>query len=160
MPGHDVYSSLTQDRNLRGLEGDELLNTSLLFHQKTALAFMTQRENGPIPDEYKLWRGNETEGITCYRHAVTSTSCMMEPIETGGGILADEMGMEKSLSILALILRTLDTVHSWASSVDAPDDGKASGHWRHQRRSGATLIVCVHCSAVYELYSQPCSNGQ
>jgi SWI/SNF-related matrix-associated actin-dependent regulator of chromatin subfamily A3 len=137
----DVYSSLTRDQTLRGLEGDERLNTSLLLHQKTALAFMMQRENGPIPDEYKLWRCTELEGMTCYRHAVTNTRCIMEPIETGGGILADEMGMGKSLSILALILRTLDAAHSWAASVDRPDNGEFSGRCGHRRRSGATMIV-------------------
>jgi SWI/SNF-related matrix-associated actin-dependent regulator of chromatin subfamily A3 len=137
----DVYSSLTRDQSLRGLEGDERLKTSLLLHQKTALAFMTQRENGPIPDEYKLWKPTETEGMICYRHAVTNTRSMIEPIETGGGILADEMGMGKSLSILALILRTLDAAHFWATSVDAPHDEELSGRRRHIRRSGATLIV-------------------
>jgi SWI/SNF-related matrix-associated actin-dependent regulator of chromatin subfamily A3 len=137
----EVYSSLTRDQNLRGLEGDERLNTSLLLHQKTALAFMMQRENGPIPDEYKLWRSTEIEGVICYRHVVTNTRCMMEPVETGGGILADEMGMGKTLSILALILRTLDAAHLWAASVDAPDEQEALGQWRHRQRSAATLIV-------------------
>ncbi|KAJ4353073.1 hypothetical protein N0V95_003668 [Ascochyta clinopodiicola] len=45
----DVYSSLTRHDNLKGLEGHERLRTSLLDHQKTALEFMSQRENGPIP---------------------------------------------------------------------------------------------------------------
>jgi SWI/SNF-related matrix-associated actin-dependent regulator of chromatin subfamily A3 len=146
-----VYSSLTRDRNLRGIEGDERLNTSLLPHQKKALAFMMQRENGPIPDEYKLWKLTETEGMTSYRHVVTNTRCMMEPIETGGGILADEMGMGKSLSILALILKTLDAARSWAASLDASDE-EASGCLRRRRRSGATLIVASSdrmCSLFY-----------
>jgi SWI/SNF-related matrix-associated actin-dependent regulator of chromatin subfamily A3 len=138
----DVYSSLTRHQTLRDLEGDKRLNTSLLLHQKTALTFMMQRENGPIPDEYKLWRYTETEGIICYRHAVTNTRCMIKPIETGGGILADEMGMGKSLSVLALILGTLEQAHSWAAMVDeAADEDKTVGLCRHRRCSGATLVV-------------------
>jgi SWI/SNF-related matrix-associated actin-dependent regulator of chromatin subfamily A3 len=150
----NVYSSLTRDQNLRGLEGDERLNTLLLLHQKTALAFMLQRENGPIPETYRLWKPTEIEGITCYRHIVTNTRCMMEPIETGGGILADEMGMGKSLSILALILRTLDDAHSWATRAEASADEEVSGLWRHRRRLGATLIVASSdrmCSFIYSM---------
>jgi SWI/SNF-related matrix-associated actin-dependent regulator of chromatin subfamily A3 len=149
----DVYSSLTRDRNLRGLEGDERLSASLLIHQKIALAFMMQRENGPIPDEYKLWRLTETEGMTIYRHAVTNTCCMMEPIETGGGILADETGMGKSLSTLALILRTLDEAHLWAGMADeAADEEEALGPRRYRRRSGATLIVASSGRTFQMLY--------
>ncbi|RYN15849.1 hypothetical protein AA0115_g12742 [Alternaria tenuissima] len=59
----DVYSSLTRDRDLSGLEGDERLHTTLLLHQKTALAFMMQREDGPIPEKYALWKATEEEGV-------------------------------------------------------------------------------------------------
>ncbi|OAG19999.1 hypothetical protein CC77DRAFT_937415 [Alternaria alternata] len=108
----DVYSSLTRDRDLSGLEGDERLHTTLLLHQKTALAFMMQREDGPIPEKYALWKATEEEGVQCYRHAVSNARCrlfrMFKPEETGGGILADEMGMGKTLSILALWFQELD----------------------------------------------------
>lgn len=63
---------------------------------------------------------------------------MVEPTETGGGILADEMGMGKTLSILALVLQTLDAAHQWAMQVD-PD--KLSDQSRQRERSRATLIV-------------------
>jgi hypothetical protein len=32
-------------------------------HQKTALAFMMQREDGPIPEKYALWKATEEEGV-------------------------------------------------------------------------------------------------
>jgi hypothetical protein len=35
-------------------------------HQKTALEFMTQRENGPIPERYQLWKPIEREGQLWY----------------------------------------------------------------------------------------------
>lgn len=65
---------------------------------------------------------------------------MVEPNETGGGILADEMGMGKTLSILALVLRTLSAAHDWAIRSDHLNDA-TSGIRRKRRRSGATLIV-------------------
>ncbi|CAN9391873.1 unnamed protein product [Alternaria alternata] len=66
----DVYSSLTRGRDLSGLEGDERLNTTLLLHQKTALAFMMQREDGPIPEKYALWEAIEEEGVQCVERAL------------------------------------------------------------------------------------------
>jgi hypothetical protein len=62
------------------------------------------------------------------------------PEETGGGILADEMGMGKSLSVLALILRTLEAAHQWSTQTDTSIQGTSSD-WRSRSRSSATLIV-------------------
>jgi hypothetical protein len=62
------------------------------------------------------------------------------PEETGGGILADEMGMGKSLSVLALILRTLEAAHQWSTQLDTSVQGTPSD-WRSRSRSSATLIV-------------------
>ncbi|KAF2024889.1 hypothetical protein EK21DRAFT_77766 [Setomelanomma holmii] len=111
----DVYASLTRDKTLQSLEGDERLKTSLLPHQKTALDFMTQRENGPIQEAYRLWRPAESEGQLCHRHAVTNSICRMEPPEeTGGGILADEVCKSKvniglGYDILMIIRHFADT---------------------------------------------------
>ena len=56
--------------------------------------------------------------------------------EKGGGILADEMGMGKSLSILSLVLRTLGISERWAR-----EDNQAEGHTKSKRRSRATLVI-------------------
>jgi len=78
-------------------------------------------------------------GVLMLKHA-NNTKAMVEPSETGGGILADEMGMGKTLSILALVLRTLSAAHDWAIRVDDLNDA-TSGIRRDRRRSGATLII-------------------
>lgn len=65
---------------------------------------------------------------------------MFKPDETGGGILADEMGMGKTLSILALIIRTLNAAHSWKIRNEIPDF-ESSQIARCKHHSGATLIV-------------------
>ena len=65
---------------------------------------------------------------------------MVEPCETGGGILADEMGMGKTLSILALIVRTLGAARYWATESGGIEDGAQEG-WRCKSRCKATLIV-------------------
>ena len=73
------------------------------------------------------------------KHTKTSIA-MVEPKEIGGGILADEMGMGKTLSVLALVLRTLNTAHDWAIHIDDLNDA-TSEIPKKRRRSGATLIV-------------------
>jgi SNF2-related domain len=56
------------------------------------------------------------------------------PDERGGGILADEMGMGKSLSILTLIVDTLEAGQEWANQQNENIDiGK--------QYSRSTLIV-------------------
>nr|BAI44790.1 similar to helicase [Alternaria alternata] len=149
----EVYLSLTRDHSLRGLEGDKRLNTALLLHQKTALAFMTQREDGPIPEKYALWKATEEEGVRYYRHAVTNARCIVEPTETGGGILADEMGMGKTLSILALVIQRLNAAHDWAAQIDVVNDGS----WQIRKgkhRSGATLIVASSDLMINEWFQE------
>jgi SWI/SNF-related matrix-associated actin-dependent regulator of chromatin subfamily A3 len=60
------------------------------------------------------------------------------PSEIGGGILADEMGMGKSLSILSLITETLGNAHVWASKQTSP---LSSGTCVTKSSSRATLVV-------------------
>ena len=73
-----------------------------------------------------------------YRHAITNAKSRIQLPETGGGILADEMGMGKSLSILSLITKTLEDAHNWAANRSASStDGISSA----KRVFRATLVV-------------------
>ncbi|KAH4127100.1 hypothetical protein HBI81_064400 [Parastagonospora nodorum] len=147
----DVYSSLTREQHLRGLEGDSRLRTTLLPHQKTALEFMIERENGPISEAYRLWEPTIVDGLSCNRHATTGLICRLEPPdETGGGILADEMGMGKSLSVLALILRTLVLAQQW--SVQFGQNTCSS--YQSRPRSRATLIVASSDLMINEWFQE------
>jgi SNF2 family DNA or RNA helicase len=53
-----------------------------------------------------------------FSHVITKAKSTERPLETGGGILADEMGMGKSLSVLALITKTLDSADAWQQGGD------------------------------------------
>jgi SNF2 family DNA or RNA helicase len=118
---------------------------------------MVQREIGPIPPEFCLWKPMEgdNEGwygfrrsnfqkhlltLQRYYHAVTKAKSRIQASETGGGILADEMGMGKSLSILALITKTLESSYNW-KSTEIP----GSSHTR-LRCSRATLVIVPSAS--------------
>lgn len=70
-------------------------------------------------------------------HKITETRVHIRPEERGGGILADEMGMGKTLSILALLLQTLDSAHQWAQKKECADIMNN----RIQRHSHGTLVI-------------------
>ncbi|KAL5431163.1 hypothetical protein PMIN05_009705 [Paraphaeosphaeria minitans] len=148
-----IYSSLTRSQTLAGLEGDGRLKTQLLTHQKQALDFMSQRENGPIPEKFRLWVPNEQDGRPYQRHIITNNAALGDYPETGGGILADEMGMGKSLSILALILRTLGDGHKWASEFDSMLEN-GSNHFKLPRRSRATLVIASSDLMINEWFQE------
>ncbi|KAF2096253.1 hypothetical protein NA57DRAFT_11514, partial [Rhizodiscina lignyota] len=134
----NVYASLKRRTNLHQVEGSHLLKTLLLPHQMEALDFMIQREAGPIPPEYRLWRPMTETMEGWFRHAITHQRVRTEWSETGGGILADEMGMGKSLSILALAVKTTRDAQSWATLSDLESQPTLK---EQKRRSSATLII-------------------
>jgi hypothetical protein len=72
-----------------------------------------------------------------YQHAITKAKTRIQHLETGGGILADEMGMGKSLSILALITKSLENGSDWAHH----EKSNFSADNTPERRSRATLII-------------------
>ncbi|KAH6991382.1 SNF2 family N-terminal domain-containing protein [Ilyonectria sp. MPI-CAGE-AT-0026] len=127
-----IYHSLSRSRNLERMQAGTMIQTPLLPHQETALCFMMQRELGPIPLEFRLWVPERNLMTTLYRHQLTDAESADQPNELGGGILADDMGMGKSLSTLALITATLEDAHSW-SQYGAANFEKC--------RSRATLVI-------------------
>ncbi|KAI9376650.1 SNF2 family N-terminal domain-containing protein [Aspergillus egyptiacus] len=110
----EVYDGLTRGDGLTRLEGGENLNKDLYQHQEEALTFMMQRETGDIPDKYRLWQPRMVDGEELYCHVITKTQDREQPDESGGGILADEMGMGKSLTTLVLVGKTLGEAYQWA----------------------------------------------
>jgi SWI/SNF-related matrix-associated actin-dependent regulator of chromatin subfamily A3 len=120
---------------------------------------MIQRENGPIPTEFRLWKPvndvNDWLGFTkcCFppwvlivhrfQHAVTKAKTRTPSPEIGGGILAEEMGMGKSLSILALITHTLDGADIWVQQQ--LEDATEEDNSKH-KPSRTTLIVVPSAS--------------
>ena len=71
-----------------------------------------------------------------YRHKLTEAESSEPPSELGGGILADDMGMGKSLSVLALIARTLDEARSWSAEIR-----ELSVQFSRENRSRASLVI-------------------
>ena len=61
----------------------------------------------------------------------------MQPEERGGGVLADEMGIGKSLCLLALVLDTLDGGRKWAEETRKEEHFNGRIH----KYSHATLVI-------------------
>lgn len=70
--------------------------------------------------------------VFSFQHAVLDIKKEHPPKENFGGIIADEMGMGKTLSMLAAITVTSEEANSFASSFI----GSAT-----QLRSKATLVI-------------------
>ncbi|KAL4944056.1 hypothetical protein BDV06DRAFT_233907 [Aspergillus oleicola] len=132
----EVFGSLRRQEGLNRLEGGENLNSTLYPHQAEALDFMTQRETGQISEEYRLWQSKVVNGVQAFHHVITNLQADDEPDESGGGILADEMGMGKSLTMLVLVGKTLREAHVWAEQMKRlPDAALAETPCR------ATLVI-------------------
>ncbi|KAF8538868.1 SNF2 family N-terminal domain-containing protein [Trichophaea hybrida] len=87
------------------------LKTELKCHQKKALAMMIEKESGKIEDNEfgSLWEViRETGQGTRYRNVVTGKTSKDKPVVCHGGLLADAMGLGKSLTTLALIVGSID----------------------------------------------------
>ncbi|KAM0286603.1 hypothetical protein ACHAO9_008233 [Fusarium lateritium] len=132
----DVYKTVENTRELEMVEGGDRVTRQLLRHQKEALGFMLERESGHINDQYRLWQEIKQDGKVHYRHKITKRRKDIRPEEKGGGILADDMGMGKSLSILALVMKTLDNGVEWATQKNAEHKGR-----RALQYSRSTLVV-------------------
>ncbi|KAF7900918.1 hypothetical protein EAF00_003139 [Botryotinia globosa] len=113
-----VFDSLPRSENLPEMEPSSLITTELLKHQKQGLYFMINREkerNYEINDKCDLWKlrhGNNGQRI--YYNVITGDEERKSPPQVLGGILADMMGLGKTLSILSLVATTLDDSRDWA----------------------------------------------
>ncbi|KAF9773353.1 hypothetical protein IL306_008859 [Fusarium sp. DS 682] len=133
----EVYKTVENNRELEMVEGGARVTRELLRHQKEALGFMLERESGHINEKYRLWEELEHgDGKIQYRHRITKRRRDIRPEERGGGILADDMGMGKSLSILALVMKTLDNGQEWAKEKNEEHKSR-----RSLKFSRSTLVV-------------------
>ncbi|KAL6886290.1 SNF2 family N-terminal domain-containing protein [Trichoderma longibrachiatum] len=135
----EVYSSLNRNRQYDAADAGDRVSQKLLRHQEEALGFMLERESGHINERYCLWESVKLEdGREGFRHRITRAKIRngIRPNERGGGILADEMGMGKSLSILALVMRMLDDGRAWAQEQE--NNPRVEGAIK---RSRSTLVI-------------------
>ena len=118
--------------------------TPLLHHQKQALWFMTEKEQprkfGPREeDNNSLWREVILrDGRKQYKEIISGIVMDHKPKEALGGLLADMMGLGKTLSILSLITASLDQAEEWTEMAPHP---KLVRDYPGIRNTKTTLLV-------------------
>ncbi|KAJ6096505.1 hypothetical protein N7486_007251 [Penicillium sp. IBT 16267x] len=130
--------------NVPTMEPPDSVLTPLLHHQKQALWFMMEKEKrrkfGPEEaDNNSLWRCHtDSSGQKEYKEIITGTVSAREPRQVLGGLLADMMGLGKTLSILSLVLSSLSAARKWENAP--PADGLAR-QYPGIRNTRTTLLV-------------------
>ncbi|KAJ5679189.1 hypothetical protein N7462_007433 [Penicillium macrosclerotiorum] len=126
------------------MEPPSAVQTPLLHHQKQALWFMTEKEQdrkfGPKEEQNNsLWRmGQKRNGAKQYREIISGILLDQEPPQVLGGLLADMMGLGKTLSILSLTVSTLQEAQDWAERMPQRD---LIRHFPGIRNTRTTLLV-------------------
>lgn len=148
-----MFDSLERSENLPEMEADPRITTELLKHQKQGLYFMTNKEKAHIygAEEKRngsLWRLNiNANGQQSYYNVITGQEVHQCPPPVLGGLLADMMGLGKTLSILSLVVQTLDDASEWTKMTPsvAPHHSDQS-HTKKGRN--AQLPACEPTSLV------------
>lgn len=138
----DSLSTTTQ--NLPEMEPNTSISTPLLPHQKKALYFLTEKEKprkfgSEEKDNSSLWRFRyKPNGQKIYYEIISGTEQVEEPAEVLGGILADMMGLGKTIEMLALMVSTKSQAEEFAWSPLA----QPSNSWfKFSCNSKATLLI-------------------
>ncbi|KAK1256066.1 hypothetical protein MKX07_008325 [Trichoderma sp. CBMAI-0711] len=157
-----VFDSLSRSDELPTMDPPTSIVTPLLTHQKQGLYFMMSREKPRVlqlqqKGMVSFWRTKPNlNGQIIYHNVITGESQVAPPSDTRGGILADMMGLGKTLSILSLIASTMDEArqfqHLPPEQPSAPETRQAKcdlgaaqaplGLTSLTRNTKSTLIIC------------------
>lgn len=98
------------------------LKTQLFEHQRQALHFMQERERGWnfTGARNDVWKKTLISGLSMYVNTINDNMRMEEPPIFRGGILADQMGLGKTLTVASLIASDLDSPKSHLASQFGP----------------------------------------
>ena len=132
----NLFDSIHNEDDIPEAEPSENVITQLLQHQKQALHFLRSHEEispneDGSPSSQLLKKIQRANGTTAWLNLITDREISQPPPPVRGGILADMMGLGKTLSLLALIASTTAQASEWVAheSLAKP-------------RIRATLLVC------------------
>ncbi|KAH0543143.1 hypothetical protein FGG08_002488 [Glutinoglossum americanum] len=136
----EVFNAAQGPRTYSAAVASAHMKTALKRHQEKGLAMMIEKERGGLEDNEfdSLWEVRTSAGgQKWYRNAATYNSQRETPKMCLGGLLADDMGLGKSLTALSLIVGSLDDINTPAAhdKMDSPESRREASHSR------TTLIV-------------------
>lgn len=141
-----MFDNLVTTEQLPEMEvNQEIISTPLLTHQKQGLHFLTDHEthdetmNERDDAKFSLWkRTTKANGQEVWFNVITGHEDRKKPEPVYGGILADMMGLGKTLSVLSLIAATIAEAHNFKIK-QLPRDLLQHGLVRNAK---GTLIIC------------------
>jgi SNF2 family DNA or RNA helicase len=141
-----MFDSLVTTEQLPEKDANkEIISTPLLVHQKQGLHFLTDHETHDETmhenneAKFSLWkRQTKVSGQEIWYNVITGHEAREKPAPVYGGILADMMGLGKTLSILALTAATVVEAHAFKIK-QRPHEICQHGVVRNAK---GTLIVC------------------
>lgn len=136
----ELFGSAIGLATFKKVEVGELLKTKLKLHQLEALAMMLEKEAGTLvgAEFPPLWIKTQEAGSSTpvYYNTVSNSKQTARPTLCRGGLLADETGLGKTLTILALIVNSLSSSDSQVGSSSCPTlivtSGRKLPHWEDQ----------------------------
>ncbi|ETS83639.1 hypothetical protein PFICI_05515 [Pestalotiopsis fici W106-1] len=138
----DILSHITVQNDLQEVDMDKtLIRTALKPYQREGIDFILRRERPSPDDTNSLWRRHcsfESEPLSGirYLHRISDTKSPI-PRDPPGGILADDMGHGKTLTMICAIVRTLQQYDTYNKQLPSPKF--KSDHGRNPSKS--TLVV-------------------
>lgn len=139
---NSIFENLTQYETLSEMAAPMMVVGDLYTHQKQALSFMTKHEQTDEAfgrtdglSDFSLWKRIHRARGDVYVNAITSQEISNKPAATRGGLLADQMGMGKTLTTISLICSSLDDATTFGKR-------KISKEAQTVCTSRATLVVC------------------
>ncbi|GAB7359003.1 hypothetical protein MBLNU230_g5076t1 [Neophaeotheca triangularis] len=143
---HDVntiFQNLDQYETLPEIDASPMIVGKLFPHQKQALFYMTKHEQSHESfkradglSDFSLWKPVHKAHGDVYINAITAQEIPVKPSATRGGLLADQMGMGKTLSIISLVCHSLDDAVKFSTRKASPMMAQTVCTTR------ATLVVC------------------
>ncbi|KXS94617.1 hypothetical protein AC578_10641 [Pseudocercospora eumusae] len=139
----NMFDNLAKNEAIPSMESNkDIIATDLMEHQKKALSFLFEHERSDFDGNelpvHALWRYRaKNTGQPAWYHVITGQEVTEKPKPVQGGILADVMGLGKTLSILALIAGTRTAAVRFRQQTvpfDLEDDVDCNAK--------GTLIIC------------------
>jgi SWI/SNF-related matrix-associated actin-dependent regulator of chromatin subfamily A3 len=136
----DVMDTIVYDFE-KSTDVDCRVLTPLHSYQREAVQFIKKRESCNDPKTHSLWDplGDEQHAIG-YQHAITGAKSRTAD-DAPGGILADAMGLGKTLTMIATIAGSLDKASKLTRENDIEANTKCSESRSKWHYTKATLVV-------------------